>query len=76
MRGMVLLRGAQAPLDYLDLLLWRDRGRIRPPLGGASVFWLRRLAALGDEEAAIEHWQIKRDGTRRDIVEVAPDDPQ
>ena len=30
---------------------------------GASVFWLRRLAALGGEEQAIVGWQIKRDGT-------------
>ena len=39
---------------------------------GASVFWIRRLAALGGEEAAITHWQIKRDGGRRGIVQVAP----
>ena len=37
---------------------------------GASVFWLRRLAALGGERSAIEDWQFKRDGTRRGIVEV------
>lgn len=43
---------------------------------GASVFWLRCLAALGGEQAAIEHRQIKRDGTRRGIVEVIPHDPQ
>ena len=37
---------------------------------GASVFWLRRLAALGGEEQAIADWQIKRDGTFRGIVEI------
>lgn len=37
---------------------------------GASVFWLRRLAALGSEEQAIADWQIKRDGTLRGIVEI------
>lgn len=37
---------------------------------GASVFWLRRLAALEGEDATVEHWQMKRDGTRRGIVEV------
>ncbi|MBW3622839.1 MAG: hypothetical protein KY468_05450 [Armatimonadetes bacterium] len=37
---------------------------------GASVFWLRRLAALGGEQAAIENWQIKRDGSLRGIVEI------
>jgi len=37
---------------------------------GASVFWLRRLAALGGEEQVIAGWQIKRDGTRRGIIEI------
>ena len=37
---------------------------------GASVFWLRRLAALGGEEAAVADWQIKRDGSLRGIVEI------
>jgi hypothetical protein len=37
---------------------------------GASIFWLRRFAALGGEQAAIEDWQFKRDGERRGIVEV------
>jgi hypothetical protein len=42
---------------------------------GASVFWLRRLAALGGEETAIEHWQVTRDGNRRGIVEIIPESP-
>lgn len=37
---------------------------------GASVFWVRRIAALGGEKAAVEDWQLKRDGTRRGIVEI------
>ena len=37
---------------------------------GASVFWLRALAALPDEEQSIAGWQTKRDGTQRGIVEV------
>ncbi len=37
---------------------------------GASVFWLRRLAVLGCEDQAISGWQIKRDGTRRGIIEI------
>jgi hypothetical protein len=41
---------------------------------GASIFWLRRFAAIGGEEAAIEDWQFKRDGTRRGIVEVISHD--
>jgi len=39
------------------------------------VFWLRRLAAAGGEEAAIEHWQVKRDGSLRGIVEIIPEGP-
>lgn len=38
--------------------------------GGASIFWVRRLGALGGEQVAIEDWQIKRDGARRGVVEV------
>jgi hypothetical protein len=41
---------------------------------GASIFWLRRLAAFEGESAAVEHWQIKRDGSRRGIVEVIEHD--
>ena len=37
---------------------------------GASVFWVRKIAALGGEQTAIEHWQIKRDGGQRGIVEI------
>lgn len=41
---------------------------------GTSIFWLRRMAALDGEDAAIEHWQIKRDGKKRGIVEVLKHD--
>lgn len=43
-------------------------------LVGASIFWLRRFAAIGGEQTAIEDWQFKRDGTRRGIVEVTSRD--
>ncbi len=43
---------------------------------GASVFWIRRLAAIGGEREALEYWQIKRDKTRRGIVEVISDDSE
>ena len=39
---------------------------------GASVCWLRRLAAWPDEQTAEEFWQVKRGGARRGIVEVIP----
>jgi len=41
---------------------------------GASVFWIRRMAAIGGEQTAMEYWQIKRDKTKRGIVEVINDD--
>ena len=40
---------------------------------GASVFWLRRLAVLGDEETALSHWQITREGSQRGIAEIIPE---
>ena len=39
---------------------------------GASIFWIRRVAATGGEDSVISHWQRKRDGTLRGIVEVLP----
>ncbi len=39
---------------------------------GSSVFWVRKLAALGGEDDFVAGWQIKRDGTPRGIVEVIP----
>jgi hypothetical protein len=40
---------------------------------GASIFWIREMAAIGGEQAMIEHWQIKRDKTKRGIIEVVQD---
>jgi hypothetical protein len=40
---------------------------------GCSVFWLRQVAAIGGEQQALENWQIKRDGSKRGIVEVVGD---
>lgn len=42
---------------------------------GASVFWLRRLAAWEGEQAAVEYWQVKRGGGQRGIVEIIPEAP-
>ena len=50
-------------------LLFVDHGSAQDHFG-ASVFWMRRMAAIGGEQAAIEDWQIKRDGTERGIVEI------
>jgi len=43
---------------------------------GASVFWIRRVAALGGEEEALADWQVKRGGGRRGIVEIIRDDQE
>jgi hypothetical protein len=40
---------------------------------GASVFWIRRMAAIGGEEEAIRDWQHTRANNRRGIVEVLND---
>jgi hypothetical protein len=50
-------------------LLFVDHGVAQDHFG-CSVFWMRRMAAIGGEQAAIEDWQIKRDGTERGIVEI------
>ena len=41
---------------------------------GASIFWIRRLAAFEREEATVAHWQLKRNGNQRGIVEVVKHD--
>jgi hypothetical protein len=42
---------------------------------GASVFWLRRLAALKGEQATVADWQVKRGGGQRGIVEIIAEAP-
>ncbi len=42
---------------------------------GASVFWSRRAGAIGGEQAMIEHWQVRREGGQRGIVEIVPERP-
>jgi hypothetical protein len=41
---------------------------------GASIFWIRRLAAFEGEEATVAYWQLKRDGSQRGIIEVVKND--
>lgn len=42
---------------------------------GASVFWVRRLAAFGGEQNAVEYWQVKRGGGQRGIIEIVEESP-
>lgn len=41
---------------------------------GASVFWSRRAGSLGGEQAMIEHWQVRREGGQRGIIEIVPEE--
>lgn len=41
---------------------------------GASVFWTRKEGTIGSEQEIVEDWQIKRDNSRRGIVEVIHND--
>lgn len=54
----------------LDTLFLFDHRRATDELG-ASVFWIRPGMLLGQPwNEFIAHWQVKRDGVRRGIVEV------
>ena len=37
---------------------------------GASVFWIRSMAALGGEDSAAADWMTTRRGTQRGIIEI------
>ena len=43
---------------------------------GASIFWIRKQGAISSEQEAVEDWQIKRDKSRRGIVEVIHNDSE
>jgi hypothetical protein len=49
-----------------------DHGRAHDELG-ASIFWVRPDMLLGEPlERFLSHWEVKRDGRRRGIVEIRP----
>jgi hypothetical protein len=40
---------------------------------GASIFWIQPSILIADSmDAFVAHWQVKRDGTKRGILEVHP----
>ncbi len=41
---------------------------------GASIFWTRKQIIFSNEQEIVEGWQIKRDESRRGIVEVIHND--
>lgn len=62
-------RPANCPPESLVLL---DHARADAELG-ASIFWVRPGMLLGEPvDEFLAHWQEKRDGTRRGIVEIRP----
>ncbi|MGE0606475.1 MAG: hypothetical protein AB7O62_05050 [Pirellulales bacterium] len=42
---------------------------------GASVFWMRRLATMGNEQGTVEYWQVTRGPGSRGIVEIILEAP-
>jgi hypothetical protein len=55
-----------------EALVLFDHNRVARELG-ASIFWIRPGMLLGEPlDQFIAHWQVKRDGRRRGIVEVRP----
>ena len=55
-----------------DALVLFDHGRAHDELG-ASIFWVRPDMLLGEPlELFLSHWELKRDGRRRGIVEIRP----
>ena len=57
------------PAESLALF---DHGRAGAELG-ASIFWVRPGMLLGEPlEEFLAHWEQKRDGRRRGIVEIRP----
>jgi Family of unknown function (DUF6932) len=59
----------QCPAESMVLF---DHGRADAELG-ASIFWVRPDMLLGEPlEQFLAHWELKRDGRRRGIVEIRP----
>jgi hypothetical protein len=55
-----------------DSLVLFDHVRADKELG-ASIFWIRPEMLLGEPlEQFLAHWEWKRDGSRRGIVEIRP----
>jgi hypothetical protein len=63
--GRVLMREARLLFDHA----------VAQAHFGASVFWLRRLAAFGGEEATVGPRAIRREGGVRGLVEILLDKP-
>ena len=60
-RGTAIL-GSETPVLFTHLAAQNYEG--------TGIFWVRRIGALGGEQAAIKDWRTKRDGTRRGLAEL------
>jgi hypothetical protein len=62
-------RCEECPADSCVLF---DHGRANDELG-ASIFWVRPDMLLGEPlDQFLGHWELKRDGRHRGIVEIRP----
>ena len=43
---------------------------------GASIYWIRKEIIFGSEQEVVDGWQMKRDKSRRGIVEVIHNDSE
>ena len=43
---------------------------------GASIYWIREQVIFSNKQEVVEGWQIKRDKSRRGIVEVIHNDSE
>jgi hypothetical protein len=60
---------AALPVDNRDLF---DHA-VAQARYGASIFWMQPSALFGDTlDTFVAHWQVKRDGSKRGILEVVP----
>ena len=71
---IILVMGSDFAIEECpaDSLVLFDHARADEELG-ASVFWIRPEILLGEPlEQFLAHWEWKRDGSRRGIVEIRP----
>ena len=56
--------------DCVEESRWLFDHDLAEKLFSASIFWIRPSLLLEPLDEFLSHWQVKRDGTRRGIVEV------
>jgi hypothetical protein len=52
---------------------FNENGDLPPGVYRVSIFWIQPSILIADSmDAFVAHWQVKRDGTKRGILEVHP----